>query len=91
MKPGSSTKYGIGFIIADCLLIVEAIINIRTGRITGSELFVIVGLSIIIGLILYGLAKKYIRGNRGVPITTKTTEQKKPENTEKESENGFLP
>ena len=90
MKPRSSVKYGIGFVIADCLLIVEAIINIRTGRITGTALLVIVALSVMIGIILFALAKKHVRGNRGASGSAKVTEQESTEDIEKASENDAL-
>ena len=82
MKPGRSVKYGVGCIIADCILIVEAIINIRTGRIPGIELFTIIVLSIIIAIFLVALVKKNNRKNRDQYKSTKTGTQEHTGNTE---------
>lgn len=82
MKPGRSVKYGVGCIIVDFILIVEAIINIRTGRITGIELFTIIVLSIVFATLLVALIKKNMRKKRDQYKSTRTEVQESTGNTE---------
>lgn len=82
MKPNKPIKYGIGYIILDCVLIVEAFIDVRTGRITGVELFAIITLSITLAAVLVALIKNSIRKKKGQSNSTKTRAGESTDNTE---------
>jgi hypothetical protein len=81
MKPEKPIKYGIGCIILDFFLIVEAIIDVRTGRTTGVELFAIITLSITLAAVLVALIKKHIRKKKDQFNSSRTDEQEGTNNT----------
>lgn len=81
MKPEKPIKYGIGCIFLDFFLIVEAIIDVRTGRTTGVELFAIITLSITLAAVLVALIKNSIRKNKGQSNSTKTRAGESTDNT----------
>lgn len=60
MRP-RETKFGIGWIIADCLMMVEVIIEIYTGELTWPDLLLLILLSIILGISVVVLIKRYKR------------------------------
>lgn len=58
MRP-RETKFGIGWIIADCLMIVEVIIEIYTGELTWSDFLLLIFLSVILGTSVFMLMKRH--------------------------------
>ena len=62
--PQKETKYGIGAIIADCLLLVEVIIDIYTGKLTWFNLLILILLSIILGITIVVLMRRRRRKER---------------------------
>lgn len=75
MEPRRPVKYGIGCILVDCILIVEAIVNICTGRMTWVELFTIIVLSIIFAVLLIALIKKNTKKKKDQFNSTKEQER----------------
>lgn len=82
MKPRRPEKYVFGSIIADCILIVEAIIDIRTGRLTWVKLLMLIMLSIFSAILLSILIKRSIRKKREKFKTTRKGEQESTSNGE---------
>lgn len=64
MKTGKPSKYGIGWIIVDCLLLFEVLRDIRAGRLALNEWYTIVLASIILGILLVAVFKKRIKKER---------------------------
>ena len=58
MKPARPIKYGIGWLILDCFLIVETILDIRTGKFTVNELCMVILVSLISAILLIKIFKK---------------------------------
>ena len=58
MKPAQPIKYGIGWLILDVFLIVETIIDIRTGKFTANELCMVILISLISAILLIKILKK---------------------------------
>ena len=56
--PPKETKYGIGSIIADCILLVEVIIDICTGKLTWYNLLILILLSILLGITIVVLMRR---------------------------------
>ena len=56
--PRKEIKYGIGSIIADCILIVEVIIDIYTGKLTWYNLLILILLSILLGITIVVLMRR---------------------------------
>lgn len=66
MKSGKIVKYGMGLILFDCCyLLIEAFVDIRTGRMTTSEWLTLITLSITTAILIVALMKK------GKRITTR--------------------
>ena len=53
--------YGIGSLLSVCYLCIEAFIDIRTGRMTNTELFILIVLSIISAVFLAAFVKNRIK------------------------------
>ena len=64
MNPRSKIRYGIGCLIADSVLILEAVIDIYTGKITPTELIFQIMLCVILTVPVIVLLKKYARNNK---------------------------
>ena len=64
MDPRSKIKYGLGCLIADCVLILEAIVDIYSGRLTPTELFLQIALCAILTVLVIALLKRYVRKNK---------------------------
>ena len=82
MKSGRPLKYGIGYIIGFCLLVIEAVINVRTGKLTGMELFTVIVLCTIFGVVMVALAKRIIRKRRERFRSTKTETQEQTDDAQ---------
>ena len=61
MELKQSIKYGIGTAIADCLLVIEAIINLQTGKFTWIEFYTLIVLSVILAIFTVVLLKRRTR------------------------------
>ena len=64
MKSKQPMRYGIGLILFDCYMFVEAFIDVRAGRMTNKELFTLIVLSVISAFFLVALLKKKIQKER---------------------------
>lgn len=64
MRSRGIGKYSIGFIIADCLLIIEAIIEIHIGKLTWSEFAMLIILSLLFAIPIVALIKKKKRKHK---------------------------
>lgn len=82
MKLDRSVKYGIGSLITDVLLIIEVAIDIYTGNTTWLNLWAIIVLSLILGIIIYRLLKKTVGGRRTQKDSAKAEVREKAMNTE---------
>lgn len=67
-------KYGIGWIILDCILLLSTLNDIRTGKMTWETLFAIIVLSMILAVILVASIKKYRKKKREQSHSAKTEE-----------------
>ena len=61
MDPRSKLKYGIGSLIADCILILEIIIDLYTGRSTPTKLLWAIAFCAILTIPVVVLLRKYAR------------------------------
>ena len=75
MSP-KETKYGIGAIIADCLLMVEVIVDIYTGELTWFKLLIFILLGTILSATIIALARRRRRKERA-QFSAKTSEKEK--------------
>jgi membrane protein implicated in regulation of membrane protease activity len=74
--PPKETKYGIGSIIADCILLVEVIIDICTGKLTWFNFLVFILLSIILVALISTLMRRRRKKERERFSTTTSEEEK---------------
>lgn len=56
-------KYGIGCVIADCLLVIDLAIDIFSGQLTWHGLLMLIVLSVFMGALMFSLIKR-MRKNR---------------------------
>lgn len=61
MKSGKIGKYGVGYIIVDCVLLIGTIIDISTGKVTASELCMLIILSLLLTIPVVA----WIKGKKG--------------------------
>ena len=64
MDPRSKIKYGLGCLIADCVLILEAVIDIYTGKLTQTELILQIVLCVIFTVPVVVLFKRIARKDK---------------------------
>ena len=74
--PPREIKYGIGSIIADCILLVEVISDIKTGRLTWFTLLAFLLFSAILSYTFVVLARQKRRKERE-RFSAKTSEEEK--------------
>ena len=74
--PPKETKYGIGAIIADCILLVELISDIKAGRMTWFTLLAFLLFATILSYTLVVLARQRRRKERE-RFSVKTSEEEK--------------
>ena len=74
--PPKETKYGIGAIIADCILLVELISDIKTGRLTWFTLLAFLLFGAILSYTFVVLARQKRRKERERFSTTASEEEK---------------
>ena len=77
--PPKETKYGIGAIIADCILLVELISDIKTGRMTWFTLLAFLLFATILSYTLVVLARQRRRKERERFRVTTSEEEKDTE------------
>lgn len=58
MNPKRPIKYGLGWIILDCILLIDTIHEIRTGRMTWVTLLTIMVVSVTLAILLVASIKR---------------------------------
>ena len=82
MDPRSKLKYGLGCLIADCVLILEIIIDIYTGRLTQTELLLQIMFCVILTVPVVVLFKRIAKKDKQRFGSKKTEDQNSEDATE---------
>lgn len=74
MKPEQLRSYGVGSLLIDCLLFVDAIIDICTGKFTMDDLLTLLSINLLLAIPLIILIKKKMTKRRK-PSKLRSTEE----------------
>lgn len=58
MKSNNETKYSWGYILADCILLLNAIVDVLSGKTTLQEILVLLVISVLSACLLFSWIKK---------------------------------
>jgi len=75
-------RYGIGWIILDCILLIDTINDLRTGRMTWVTLLTIMVVSVTLAILLVALARRCRNKEREQTKFARTEESGNTDHTE---------
>lgn len=61
MKSNNSGKYGVGWILLDCILLIDTIVDISTGKLTTANLCMMIIFSLLLTILVVAWIKAAIK------------------------------